>query len=159
MTKAAQARVTAWRLKVLRWSQDEPRQVARTCRHFGISRTAFYRWKQRYEAHGETGLGNRPRTPLRSPRATSREVVSKILYLRLHRIPGRHGMSRCRRIKSTSHTKSAGNVTRSHSRAVNSEVADSSPARHPTHFVQRTADSGANFRERASTHSSPVHSR
>jgi transposase len=52
MTKAEQARVTAWRLKVLRYSQGEPRQVARTCRHFGISRTAFYRWKRRFDAHG-----------------------------------------------------------------------------------------------------------
>lgn len=51
MTKAEQARVTAWRLKVLRWAQGEPRQVARTCRHSGISRTAYYRWKRRFEAH------------------------------------------------------------------------------------------------------------
>lgn len=120
MTKAEQARNLAWRLKILKWAQDEPRQVARTCRHFGISRTAFYRWKQRFEAHGEAGLADRPRTPRRSPRATSREVVSKILYLRqryhfgpgriadylkrfhqvaiarssVHRILGKHGMNR-----------------------------------------------------------------
>ena len=43
MTKAEQARVTAWRLKILRWAEGEPRQVALTRRHFGISRTAFYR--------------------------------------------------------------------------------------------------------------------
>jgi aryl-alcohol dehydrogenase-like predicted oxidoreductase len=54
MTKAEQARVLAWRLKILRWAADEPRQVARTCRHFGISRTAFYRWKRRFEVHGNT---------------------------------------------------------------------------------------------------------
>ena len=72
MTKAEQARITAWRLKILRWAQDEPRYVAMTCRHFGISRTAFYRWKQRFEAHGEAGLGERPRTPQRSPRARKR---------------------------------------------------------------------------------------
>src|SRR6185503_2361439 len=71
----------AWRLKILRWAADEPRQVARTCRHFGISRTAFYRWKRRFEVHGEAGQGDRPRTPQSSPRATPREVVSKILYL------------------------------------------------------------------------------
>jgi transposase-like protein len=70
MTKAEQARVTAWRLKILRYSQGEPRQVARTCRHFGISRTAFYRWKRRFDAHGEAGLADRPRTPLRSPRTS-----------------------------------------------------------------------------------------
>jgi hypothetical protein len=63
MTKAEQARATAWRLKVLRWSQGEPRKVARTCWHFGISRTAFYRGKQRFDEHGEAGLANRPRNP------------------------------------------------------------------------------------------------
>src|SRR5262245_27841543 len=120
MTKSEQARITTWRLKILRWSQEEPRQVARTCRYFGISRTAFYRWKRRFDELGEAGLGDRPRTPHRSPRATPRAVVSKILYLRqqyhfgpgriadylrrfhqvtiarssVHRILGKHGMSR-----------------------------------------------------------------
>jgi len=56
----------------------------RTCRHFGISRQAFYRWKRRYKAHGEAGLWDRARRPHRSPRATPREVVGKILYLRQH---------------------------------------------------------------------------
>ncbi len=52
------------------------------CRHFGVSRTAFYRWKRRFDALGDAGLADRPRTPHRSPRATPRAVVSKILYLR-----------------------------------------------------------------------------
>ncbi len=42
MTKADQARITAWRLGILQHAEGEPRQVARTCRYFGISRTAFY---------------------------------------------------------------------------------------------------------------------
>jgi len=29
-----------------------PRNVARTCRHFGISRRAFYKWKRRFEKLG-----------------------------------------------------------------------------------------------------------
>jgi len=82
MTKAEQARITAWRLKIPRCSQEEPRQVARTCRHFGISRTVFYRWRQRFDELGEAGLADRPRTPHRSPRATPAAVVRKILYLR-----------------------------------------------------------------------------
>lgn len=82
MTKAEQARLVAWRLRILRWADGQPRQVARTCRHFGISRTAFYRWKKRIDELGEAGLADRPRTPHRSPRATSPAVVSKILYLR-----------------------------------------------------------------------------
>jgi transposase len=56
--------------------------VARTCRHFGISRKTFYKWKRRFDKHGAASLGDHPRAPHRSPRATPREVVSKILYLR-----------------------------------------------------------------------------
>ena len=83
MTKGEQARLTAWRLKVLRQAADE-RNVARVCRRFGISRKSFYKWKRRHAEHGDAGLCDRPRTPQRSPRATAREVVSKILYLRQH---------------------------------------------------------------------------
>jgi hypothetical protein len=53
----------------------------------------FYRWKRRYDEHGEAGLADRPRTPLRSPRATPPAVVSKILYLRAP-APGAEGL-RC----------------------------------------------------------------
>jgi transposase InsO family protein len=83
MTKGEQARLTAWRLKVLRQAADE-QNVARVCRWFGISRKSFYKWKRRHAEHGDAGLCDRPRTPQRSPRATAREVVSKILYLRQH---------------------------------------------------------------------------
>ena len=120
MTKAEQIRVTTWRFKVLQRAGETPRNVARTCRHFGISRKTFYKWKRRHEEHGAAGLCDRPRTPHRFPQATPREVVSKILYLRqhyhfgpgmiagylkrfhgvtiatssVHRILGKHGMSR-----------------------------------------------------------------
>jgi len=83
MTKGEQARLMAWRLKVLHQAADE-QNVARVCRRFGISRKSFYKWKRRHAEHGDAGLGDRPRTPHRSPRAIGREVVSKILYLRQH---------------------------------------------------------------------------
>jgi transposase InsO family protein len=73
----------AWRCKVLQQAADE-QNVARVCRRFGISRKSFYKWKRRHSEHGDAGLCDRPRTPQRSPRATAREVVSKILYLRQH---------------------------------------------------------------------------
>jgi transposase InsO family protein len=82
MTKTEQFRALAWRLKLMREASARPRNVAQACRHFGLSRNAFYKWKARFEAQGEAGLCDRPRTPHRSPRATPREVVSKILYLR-----------------------------------------------------------------------------
>ena len=120
MTKTEQTRLQAWRFKVLQQAADGPRNVARTCQHFGISRQASYRWKRRHEAYGEAGLWDRPRAPHRSPRALPQAVVSKIVYLRqhyhfgpgriadylkrfhhltvarssVHRVLGRHGMNR-----------------------------------------------------------------
>ena len=83
MTKGEQARLMAWRSKVLQQAAGE-QNVARVCRHFGISRKSFYKWKRRHAEHGDAGLCDRPRTPQRSPRATDQGVVSKILYLRQH---------------------------------------------------------------------------
>jgi transposase InsO family protein len=83
MTKAEQDRLTAWRLRVLRQAADEG-NVARVCRRFGISRKSFYKWKRRHAEHGDAGLCDRARTPRCSPRATARDVISKILYLRQH---------------------------------------------------------------------------
>ena len=59
MTKSEQARLWAWRFRVLREAAASPRNIARTCRHFGISRQAFYRWKRRFDAQGEAGLWDR----------------------------------------------------------------------------------------------------
>jgi transposase InsO family protein len=83
MTKGEQARLVAWRLKVLQQAEAE-QNVARVCRRFGISRKSFYKWKGRRAEHGDAGLCDRPRTPHRSPRATARAVISTILYLRQH---------------------------------------------------------------------------
>ena len=83
MTKGEQTRLMAWRSKVLQQAAGE-QNVARVCRRFGISRKSFYKWKRRHAEHGDAGLCDQPRTPKCSPRATAREVVSKILYLRQH---------------------------------------------------------------------------
>ena len=119
MTKTEYARQTNWRFKVLQRAADS-RSVARTCRHFGLSRQTFYKWHRRYAENGTAGLCDRPRKPHRSPRATPGEVIRKILYLRenyhfgagriadylkrfhqvsiatssVHRILVRHGMGR-----------------------------------------------------------------
>lgn len=71
-----------WRLSVLRHASEVTKNIARTCRHFGISRQAFYEWQAKHRAHGVTGLVDKPRTPHRCPHETPREVVSKVLYLR-----------------------------------------------------------------------------
>ena len=82
MTNAERTRLVAWRFKVLQHGGAAPRNVAHTCRHFGVSRKTYYKWKRRYDEHREAGLCDRPRIPHRSPRSTPPAVVSKILYLR-----------------------------------------------------------------------------
>ena len=91
MTKAEQTRLWAWRCRVVKEGCSGARHIARTCRHFGISRQAFYRWKRRFDAAGEAGLWDRSTRPHRSPTAISADVISKILYLRqnYHFGPGR----------------------------------------------------------------------
>lgn len=58
------------------------KKVARTCRYYGISRTTYYRWYNRYQEYGVEGLKDRSRRPRFNPRTTPREVVEKIVYLR-----------------------------------------------------------------------------
>ncbi len=81
MTHIEQRRLVTWRWKALQqaaagWS------VAQTCRHFGISRKTFYKWKKRHAVGGDAALCDRARTPHRCPRATPQDVIRKILYLR-----------------------------------------------------------------------------
>jgi transposase len=47
MLEHEQQRLQNWRLKLLREGQGT-RQVAATCRRYGISRKTFYKWKMRY---------------------------------------------------------------------------------------------------------------
>jgi len=69
MTKNEQNRVVAWRLRIIREANELPRGVAQTCRHFGLSRKTFYKWRARYKNHGDAGLCDRPRAPLpKTPR-------------------------------------------------------------------------------------------
>ena len=81
MNKSQQLRLIRWRMRVLEHAL-ETGNIALTCRHFGISRPTFYKWRARFEEHGQAGLCDRSRGALSCPHATPAEVVSKILYLR-----------------------------------------------------------------------------
>src|SRR4029450_13096154 len=82
MQTAERRRLVAWRFKVLQQATGVPRNVARTCRHFGISRKTYYKWKRRFDDHREAGVWDRPRIPSYFPNATPHDVISKMLYLR-----------------------------------------------------------------------------
>lgn len=57
------------RLTILEHAHEVTGSVAATCRFFGISRTAFYRWTRRYEDEGLEGLKDRLSTSERSVKA------------------------------------------------------------------------------------------
>ena len=81
MTKAEQLRLVTYRSKFLEYAKRTG-NVSAACRHFGISRQKFYKWKRRFDELGAAGLADRPTRPHHSPNATPRAVVSKVLYLR-----------------------------------------------------------------------------
>ena len=60
------------------------RNGVRTCRHFGISRQTFYRWKRRFDRHDLTTLDEHSHGPrqVRQPARTG-ELAEHILSLRL----------------------------------------------------------------------------
>jgi putative transposase len=60
------------------------RNVARTCRHFGISRQTFYRWQRRYDPYDLTSLEERSHCPRQRRQPTwSFSLEEKVLTLRL----------------------------------------------------------------------------
>ena len=54
MNRKAQQDI-ARKLKVLNHAK-EIKNIAKTCRYFGICRETFYKWKRAYEADGELAL-------------------------------------------------------------------------------------------------------
>ena len=78
LSRAAQVRL-GW-MDFYRRTQN----VALTCRHFGISRQTFYRWRKRYEPMDLTSLEERSHRPHQPRRPTwSLPLERKVLILRL----------------------------------------------------------------------------
>ena len=49
--------------------------VTKTCREFNVPRSSFYRWKQKYEKAGRSGLYREKPIAYHHPSRTSHEVV------------------------------------------------------------------------------------
>jgi transposase InsO family protein len=93
MTEREQARNVARRLAMIRHCEEVTRNVAKTCRYYGVSRPTFYKWFRRYQELGEQGLRDTSSRPHRSPNATRAEVIGRIVYLRQHYHFGPHKIS------------------------------------------------------------------
>jgi len=78
LSKAAQQRLQ-WML----YYYFNGRNVARTCRHFAISRQTFYRWKRRFDRHDLTTLEDHAHRPhhVRQPTWTP-QLAERVFALR-----------------------------------------------------------------------------
>jgi len=83
------AKRAARRLAILRHAEEVSGSVAKTCRYYGVSRSCFYKWLERYRELGADGLRDRSQKPLNCPFAIKDDVVGKIIYLRQHLATGR----------------------------------------------------------------------
>ena len=54
----------------------------KACRYFGIGKSSFYRWRDAYQKHGESGLKNAKSIPKNHANQTPPEIVEQVLYLR-----------------------------------------------------------------------------
>jgi len=71
------------RLRIMTWYDEHGGNAALTCRHFGISRDSFYRWRRRFERSGPGGLeaaSHRPKN-VRKPTWT-KNLERAVLELR-----------------------------------------------------------------------------
>ena len=60
------------------WLKGE-RSIAELSRMFGISRKTAYKWLERFEEHGRSGLGDHNRAPHHSPQAIEEKVAAAIV--------------------------------------------------------------------------------
>ena len=56
--------------------------VSELCRIYGVSRKTAYKWRERYQASGVSGLSDRSRAPLHHAQAMSASVVDAVLSVR-----------------------------------------------------------------------------
>ncbi len=84
--EAELSRAAKLRLQWMDYYQAHNHNAALACRHFGISRQSFYRWKHRYNPYHLATLEDRSHRPRRLRQPTwSRELELAVLHLREQR--------------------------------------------------------------------------
>lgn len=83
--KKDQARKIQLRRRILQHYEQVTRNVSKTCRFFGVSRSQFYIWLRRYRQLGDLGLRDRPPGPRVSPLRTPPHIEALVLQLRRER--------------------------------------------------------------------------
>ena len=69
------------KLDVIKYAK-EVGNINKACRHYGISKTIYFKWLKRYEEKGEKVLINKKPCPENPKLRTPIEVEEKVLYLK-----------------------------------------------------------------------------
>jgi len=95
MNRQEISRLQKWRLKIIHHSLEVSKNVAKTCRHYGVSRRFYYRWYRRYLEYGEEGLKDRSRRPktIRAPEAGNESTINAVFEI-LHSPPSQFNINR-----------------------------------------------------------------
>src|SRR3972149_5006754 len=89
------------RVRIREWYAAHGENASLTCRHFGISRDTFYRWRRRFEEFGPGGLEDGSQRPKNGRKPTwSKELENAVLELR--RLTPGLGQGQARRSPSRS---------------------------------------------------------
>jgi len=75
---------------------DELGSVVEACKWFGIARSEYYYWHQRWLTEGKqvTALYDKPRVPKSNPNIINEELAGLIVGLRLEFGYGKHGLAK-----------------------------------------------------------------
>lgn len=68
----------AHKTKILNHAR-ESKNIAKTCRHFGINSETFYTWKRAYERDGEKGLINNKPYPENPTRRVAKHIEELVI--------------------------------------------------------------------------------
>jgi transposase len=69
------------KLRILEYAEASG-NILKTCRHFGVSRSNFYLWRNAFRCTGKAGLARKKPIARSHPSQTPDEVVEKVLHLR-----------------------------------------------------------------------------
>ena|SRR5699024_4989909 len=61
----------------------ESQNITKTCKLFGISRTTYYKWYNRYQKMGVEGLQDMPRSEPNMPNKTPKYIENIVIKLAL----------------------------------------------------------------------------
>lgn len=95
MITQTMSRSQRWRMGIIRHASEVSNNVAKTCRHYGISRSSYYNWYQRFLEFGLEGLKDRSRRPksIRTHKVDNESCINAVFEV-LHSPPIEFGINR-----------------------------------------------------------------